>query len=129
MFWVAEAWDEVPADSIAKSWKMLYTEPEFDDEDDTPLAVVRDRLLLSRQKLMDQDNTVHEEDVELDIMNDDDIVNIVCTRTHRSTMAKIRFRLSREQMLHPFWNHTRMMWMMILNIVFQMEQFYRESTK
>ncbi|XP_065073054.1 jerky protein homolog-like [Ochlerotatus camptorhynchus] len=64
MFWVAEAWDEVPADSIAKSWKILYIASEFDDEDDIPLAVVRERLLSIQQKLMDQDNTVHEEDVE-----------------------------------------------------------------
>lgn len=77
MFWVAEAWDEVPADSITKSWKMLYTESEFDDEDDIPLSVVRDRLLLIQQKLVDQDNIVQDEDLEFDVLNDDEIVNSV----------------------------------------------------
>lgn len=63
MFWVAEAWDEVSADSITKSWTMLYTESEFDDEDDILLSVVRDRLLLIQQKLVDQDNIVQDEDL------------------------------------------------------------------
>ncbi|XP_055590635.1 jerky protein homolog-like [Uranotaenia lowii] len=57
MFWVAEAWDGVPAESIAKSWKLLYPETEFDDDDDIPLSV--------------------EEDMEFDVLNDDDIVNVV----------------------------------------------------
>ncbi|XP_062556808.1 tigger transposable element-derived protein 2-like [Armigeres subalbatus] len=77
MFWVSEAWDDVPADSITKSWKMLYREPEFDDEDDIQLSVVRERLLSIQQKLADQDITINEEDVEFDVLNDDDIVNIV----------------------------------------------------
>lgn len=77
MFWVAEAWDAVPADSIVKSWKMLYTEPEIDDDDDIPLSVVRERILSIQQRLMEQDDIVHDEDVEFDILNDDDIVNIV----------------------------------------------------
>ncbi|XP_055590422.1 tigger transposable element-derived protein 7-like [Uranotaenia lowii] len=77
MFWEAEAWDEVPAESIAKTWKLLYPETEFDDDDDIPLSVVRERLLSIKQKLIDQDNAVQEEDMEFDVLNDDDIVNVV----------------------------------------------------
>ncbi|XP_062541874.1 jerky protein homolog-like [Armigeres subalbatus] len=69
MFWVSEAWDDVPADSMTKSWKMLYREPEFDDEDDIQLSVVREILLSIQQKLAVQDITINEEDVEFDIVN------------------------------------------------------------
>lgn len=40
IFWVAQSWDNVPQSSIRKSWNLLYN-PEIEDEDDLPLAVIK----------------------------------------------------------------------------------------
>ncbi|XP_055526990.1 tigger transposable element-derived protein 2-like [Wyeomyia smithii] len=77
IFWVAEAWNAVPAVSISKSWKMLCRGTEFNDEDDVPLSVVKERLKSIQQQLIEQDNTVQEEDLEFDFMNDEEIVNSI----------------------------------------------------
>lgn len=79
IFWVAEAWDEVPAESISKSWKLLYTEPEYDDEDDIPLSVIKQRLTTIQQKIADQENLYENEDenAEFDVLSDADIVHAV----------------------------------------------------
>ncbi|XP_058828455.1 jerky protein homolog-like [Topomyia yanbarensis] len=77
IFWVAEAWDAVPAESIAKSWNLLYREPEFDNEDNLPLSVIKDRLLSIQRKIEEHENIIEDENAEFDVMSDADIVNAV----------------------------------------------------
>lgn len=78
IFWVAEAWEEVPAASIAKSWKLLYTEPEFDDEDDVPLSIIQQRLATIKEKMAEREGeTIEDENAEFDTMTDAEIVNAV----------------------------------------------------
>lgn len=79
IFWVAEAWEKVPAESIAKSWKLLFTEPAFDDEDDEPLSIIRDRLATIRQVVTDKADPDDDDDenAEFEILSDADIVNAV----------------------------------------------------
>lgn len=85
LFWVAEAWNEVPAESIKKSWKFLYTEAEFDDEDEVPLSVIKNRLTLMQQKVVEKEKQIENEDenAEFDMMSDDDIVNAVLNHDTR----------------------------------------------
>ena len=75
IFWVAEAWNSVPAQSIIKSWNMLYREPIFDNEDDIPLSVIKERLTLIQQRVSEHEKQVEDENAEFDVLSDADIVN------------------------------------------------------
>ena len=75
IFWVAEAWNSVPAQSIIKSWNMLYREPIFDNEDDIPLSVIKERLTLIPQRVSEHEKQVEDENAEFDVLSDADIVN------------------------------------------------------
>ncbi|XP_062542273.1 jerky protein homolog-like [Armigeres subalbatus] len=73
IFWVAQAWEVVPADSICKSWNMLYNTREIEDEDDVPLSVLRDTLRSIGEKIA-QAEEIDEEDAEFETLSDDEII-------------------------------------------------------
>lgn len=73
IFWVAQAWELVPADSIRKSWNMLYDGSEIEDEDDIPLSVVREKLRSIAEKIA-QCEEIDEEDAEYETLDTDEII-------------------------------------------------------
>ena len=73
IFWVAQAWDQVPKDSIRKSWNMLYNASEIEDEDDAPLSVIREKLRSIADKLALSDE-IDEENAEYPVLSDDEII-------------------------------------------------------
>ena len=78
IFWVSEAWDLVPKDAIRKSWNMLYNPAEWEDEDDLPLSVVREKMLAISEKI--KESLIHdEESAKFEAVDDDGLSELFST--------------------------------------------------
>ncbi|XP_055632860.1 jerky protein homolog-like [Toxorhynchites rutilus septentrionalis] len=73
MYWVTQAWEQVPADARRKSWNMLYNPDEIEDEDDLPLSLLREKLVNIAERIETTD-FIDEEDAEYETLEDDEIV-------------------------------------------------------
>ena len=84
IFWVAQSWDLVPQSSIRKSWNLLYNPEETEDEDDLPLAVIKERMEEISGRIARSSN-IDEENAEFQFLNDSEIINTVLNLTAEET--------------------------------------------